>query len=99
MDQDAASVWWKGLVRWMAVAVLASTVLSLLVSAFLLGLPHGWRTATSLADITLRTSWIARFPVPATVVTYLVVHVSRRRRLHTHGRHQPSSFKKGGQHR
>ncbi|MFF4693507.1 hypothetical protein [Streptomyces sp. NPDC001307] len=99
MDQDAASVWWKGLVRWMAVAVLASTVLSLLISAFLLGLPHGWKTATSLADITLRTSWIARFLVPATVVTHLVVHVSRRGRLHTHGRHQPRSFKKGGQHR
>ncbi|MFE5595740.1 hypothetical protein [Streptomyces sp. NPDC056549] len=99
MDQDAASVWWKGLVRWMAVAVLASTVLSLLISAFLLGIPHGWKTATSLADITLRTSWIARFLVPATVVTYLVVHVSRRRRLHPQGRYQPRSFKKGGQHR
>lgn len=99
MDQDAANVWWRGLVRWTAVAVLASTVLSLLISAVLLGLPHGWETATSLADITLRTSWIARLLVPATVVTYLVVHVSRPRRPHIHGSHPPRSFKKGGQHR
>ncbi|KQX50073.1 hypothetical protein ASE09_17145 [Streptomyces sp. Root66D1] len=83
----------------MAFAVLASAVLSLLVSALLFGLPHGWKTATSLVDITLRTSWIARLLVPATVVTHLVVHVSRRRPLHPHGRRQPRSFKKGGQHR
>ncbi|WP_369149143.1 hypothetical protein [Streptomyces sp. R44] len=99
MDQDAANVWWKGPVRWTAVAVLASTVLSLPISTLLLGLPHGWKTATSLADITLRTSWIARFLVPATVVTYLVVHASRRSRLHPDGCHQPRPFKKSGQHR
>lgn len=99
MDVDAARVWWEGLARRVAVAVLASAVFSLLISAFLFGLPHGWKTAMSLADITLRMSWIAGFLVPATVVTHLVVHVRRRRQLHPHGRYQPRSFNKGGQHR
>ena len=99
MDQDATSVWWEGLARRVAVAVLASAVLSLLISAVLFGLPHGWKTAMSWADITLRTSWIAGFLVPAAVVTHLAVHVRRRRRLRPHGRYQPRSFKKGGQHR
>lgn len=82
MDRDATGMWWEGLARRVAVAVLASAVLSLLVSALLFGLPHGWKTAMSSADITLRTSWIAGFLVPATVVTHLAVHVSRRRLLH-----------------
>ncbi|MGC8922624.1 hypothetical protein AB7952_28770 [Streptomyces sp. PG2] len=99
VDRDATGMWWEGLARRVAVAVLASAVLSLLVSALLFGLPHGWKTAMSLADITLRTSWIAGFLVPATVVTHLAVHVSRRRLLHPHGRYQPRPFKRGGQHR
>lgn len=99
MARDAAGVWREGLARRVAVAVLASAVFSLLISALLLGLPHGWKTATSLADITLRTSWIAAFLVPTTVITHLAVQASRRRRPHPDGRSQPRSFKKGGQHR
>ncbi|MFF3505549.1 hypothetical protein [Streptomyces sp. NPDC003247] len=83
----------------MAVAVPASVVLSFLTSAVLIGLPHGWKTATSWADITLRTSWIAGFLVPVTVTTHLVIHLCRRTRRRTHSPYQPGSFKRGGQHR
>ncbi|MFJ4337446.1 hypothetical protein [Streptomyces sp. NPDC088915] len=99
VDRVAARVWWEGLARRVTVAVLVSVVLSLLISAFLFGLPHGWNTALSLADITLRTSWIAGFLVPATIVTHLAVHVGRRRRSRPHGRYRPRSFEKGGRHR
>ncbi|MEU0402605.1 hypothetical protein ABZ318_20665 [Streptomyces sp. NPDC006197] len=83
----------------MAVAVLVSAVLSLLVSAVLIGLPHGWKTATSLADITLRSSWIAGFLVPVAVAMHLVIHFHRRSRLPPQGRSRPRSFKRGGRHR
>ncbi|WP_432128365.1 hypothetical protein [Streptomyces sp. bgisy082] len=99
VDRDATNRWWEGLTRRVAVAALVSVILSLLISIFLFGLPHGWKTAMSLADITLRTSWIAGFLVPATIVTHLAVHAGRHRRLHPRGRYQPRSFKKGGQHR
>ncbi|MFF5282514.1 MULTISPECIES: hypothetical protein [Streptomyces] len=99
MDRDATKAWWEGLVRRVAVAMLVSAVLSLLVSALLIGIPHGWKTATSLADITLRTSWIARFLVPIAVAMHLVIHFHRRSKLPPRGRPRPRSTKRGGQHR
>ncbi|MFE1290475.1 hypothetical protein [Streptomyces sp. NPDC058751] len=98
MDRDSTGAWWKGLARRTAFAVLASALLSLLVSAVLLGLPHGWSTATSWADITLRSSWIAGFLVPATAVTHLALHV-RPGRPRPHGHHRPRSFMRDGRHR
>ncbi|MQY32122.1 hypothetical protein SRB17_00630 [Streptomyces sp. RB17] len=52
-------------------------VLTLLTSMVLIGLPHGWKTATSWADIWLCFSWIARILVPATVFTHLVIRLCR----------------------
>jgi hypothetical protein len=99
VDRDATKVWWVGLASRVAVAVLASAVLSLLTSVVLIGLPHGWKTATSWADITLRSSWIAGFLVSVAVATHLMSHFRRRRRHPTHDRDRPRSFKRGGQHR
>ncbi|MFE4371643.1 hypothetical protein ACFRMN_26035 [Streptomyces sp. NPDC056835] len=99
MDRDATRAWWAGLVGRVAVAVLVSAGLSLLTSIVLIGLPHGWETATSWADITLRSSWIAGFVVPVTIATHLMSHFRRRRRHPAHDRDRPRSFKRGGKHR
>ncbi|AZQ32300.1 hypothetical protein EJ357_01530 [Streptomyces cyaneochromogenes] len=99
MDRDVTKAWWAGLVTCMAVAVLGSVALSLLTSIFLMGLPHGWETATSWADIRLRFSWIAGVLVPVTVGTYLVNRLSHRGRTPTHGADRPGPAERGGRHR
>lgn len=38
--------------------------LTQLASLYLMGLPHGWETATSRSDFGLRFLWIAGFLVP-----------------------------------
>ncbi|MEU5977539.1 hypothetical protein [Streptomyces sp. NPDC047315] len=99
MDRDATGAWWEGLGRRVVGALLLSVFLSLMASVALMGLPHGWETATSFADITLRTAWITGFVVPAAVAKHLVAHFRRRSRSRTHGRYQPPPSKGGGQHR
>lgn len=98
MERDVIRVWWVGLSRWLAIAVLVSVVLSLLTSAALIGLPHGWETATSWADITLRSSWFAGYLVPVAVAVHLLMHLRRRRQQPGPDRYRPSSFKRGGGH-
>ncbi|GAA4071860.1 hypothetical protein GCM10022233_55950 [Streptomyces shaanxiensis] len=89
MDRDVTKAWWVGLVTSLAVAVLASAALSLLTSILLMGLPHGWETATSWADIRLRFSWIAGVLVPVAVGTYLMIRLSHRGRTPTQGTDRP----------
>jgi hypothetical protein len=61
-----------GWIAYLVAAVLWSAALSLLTSMVLTGLPHGWDTAWSWADIRLRTTWIAGVVVPAALGTHVV---------------------------
>ena len=99
MDRDVTKAWWVGLVTCLAVAVLASVALSLLTSVFLMGLPHGWETATSWADIRLRFSWIAGVLVPVVVGTYLVTRLSHGGRTPPRDADRPRPSERGGRHR
>jgi hypothetical protein len=105
------STWWAGLAFWLAAGVLASAVLTCLASLYLLGLPHAWDTATSLADIRLRFSWIAAFLLPAAATVHLVLWLCTRDRSRTHVADSsrprfrpapavyPKNSRRGGQHR
>ncbi|NEC86262.1 hypothetical protein [Streptomyces sp. SID12501] len=99
MDRNAAKVWWLGLARWVAIALLASVVLSMLASVTLLGLPHAWDTATSWTDIKRRTSWLVHVLVPVGVATHLLIRFRHRIRLTMHEGDRPGSSEKGGRHR
>ncbi|MFF4254075.1 hypothetical protein ACFY1L_23000 [Streptomyces sp. NPDC001663] len=61
-------------------AVVWSCLLSLLSSAVLIGLPHGWDTATSPDDVLLRTVRIVDVLVPVALGTHLVIRLRGRRR-------------------
>ncbi|MFE1753738.1 hypothetical protein [Streptomyces anandii] len=56
-----------------AAAVVWSLLLSALASMVLLGLPHGWETATAGKDFVLRAAWIAAVLVPAVLGAHLAV--------------------------
>ncbi|MEU6259069.1 hypothetical protein [Streptomyces sp. NPDC047043] len=82
----ALALRWVGRLRapeWvvhLGTAVVWSCLLSLLTSAVLIGLPHGWDTATSPADIFLRTVRIVDVLVPVVLGTHLVIRLRARRR-------------------
>jgi len=87
-----------GLAVCVLAGVLASAVLTLLTSVLLIGLPHGWTTATSWADVPLRFSWIVRFVVPAAVTVQLTIRLRDRARTRRRG-DGPRPPKRGGLHR
>ncbi|MFE7168604.1 hypothetical protein [Streptomyces sp. NPDC057616] len=95
------STWWAGLAFWLAAGLLASAALTCLVSLFLIGLPHGWDTATSWADVRLRFSWIAVFLLPAAATVHLVLRLCTRDRGRAPGAGaaRPGSSRRGGLHR
>ncbi|MFG2793174.1 hypothetical protein [Streptomyces sp. NPDC048419] len=105
------SAWWAGLAFWLAAGVLATAALTCLASLVLIGLPHGWDTATSSADVRLRFSWIAVFLLPAAVSIHVVLWLCIRDRGRTRGADSPRPqfrpgihayprpSRRGGQHR
>ena len=56
----------------LAAALAWSATLSLLTSAVLLRLPHGWGTALSWSDVRLRTTWIGAVVTPSALGAYAV---------------------------
>ncbi|MGY6019914.1 hypothetical protein ACWCQ7_09725 [Streptomyces spinosirectus] len=107
------STWWAGLAFWLAAGLLVSVTLTCLASLLLIGLPHGWDTATSWADVRLRLSWIALFVLPAAATVHLVLWLCTRDRGRDRGRGpgaggpgpvagagpRPGSSRRGGLHR
>jgi hypothetical protein len=85
------STWWAGLAFWLTAGVLASAVLTCLASLFLIGLPHGWDTATSWAGIRSRFAWIAVFLLPAAATVHLLLWLGTRDRNRTRGAAGPRS--------
>jgi hypothetical protein len=81
-------------------AVVCSVVLSLLATAFLMGLPHAWNAALSWHNIRLRTAWIASVLIPSALLANLLIRFAERprhRKPDVPGRRPPS--KRGGLHR
>lgn len=76
-------------IAYLAAALVWSAVLSLLTSVVLTGLPHGWETAWSWADIRLRTTWIAGVLAPAALGTHLVIRLWDRPRCPTRTADRP----------
>ncbi|MFJ9537548.1 hypothetical protein ACIRPX_09870 [Streptomyces sp. NPDC101225] len=79
------SSWWAGLAFWLAVGGLTSVALTCLVSLYLMGLPHGWDTATSWDDVRMRFSWIAFVLLPTAATVHLVVWLCTRDRSRAPG--------------
>lgn len=91
-----------GLFLCLVAAVGTSMVLSLMASVVLMGLPHAWDTATSWADIRLRTAWIAGVIIPAALAAYLLIRISgrpRRPKRDERDPHRRPPSKRGGLHR
>lgn len=96
------STWWAGLAFWLTVGALASAGLTCLVSLFLIGLPHGWDTATSWTDVRPRLTWIALRVLPAAATVHLVLWLCTRDRSRAPGAGadpRPGSSRRGGLHR
>lgn len=69
--------WWTELCAFLVAGVLAATVLCLGASALLIGLPHGWHSATTWSYVEHRFLWLLGLLSPASLVAYAVVRVRR----------------------
>lgn len=79
MRQRVIRTWWTELAAYLAFGVLGAAAACLVLSALLMGMPHGWHAATTWHHVGPRFVWLAGRTVPAAVGVYVIVRLRRDR--------------------